>query len=133
MFMFVSLSFFFFKQKTEYEMRISDWSSDVCSSDLRGIQRRADAVGVDLPANRRAGGKALPGDRRAARPGPHRVIGPARAVARFIHAEIERSEERLGGKERVRTCRSGWSREREQKEETTRERGAKRKNYKYNK
>src|SRR3546814_1682567 len=32
---FVVLSFFFFfKQKTAYEMRISDWSSDVCSSDL---------------------------------------------------------------------------------------------------
>src|SRR3546814_6955270 len=31
----VGLSFFFFKQKTAYEMRISDWSSDVCSSDLR--------------------------------------------------------------------------------------------------
>src|SRR3546814_11743024 len=30
--------FFFFKQKTAYEMRISDWSSDVCSSDLRGRQ-----------------------------------------------------------------------------------------------
>src|SRR3546814_4265855 len=29
--------FFFFKQKTAYEMRISDWSSDVCSSDLPGI------------------------------------------------------------------------------------------------
>src|SRR3546814_13564237 len=29
------LGFFFFKQKTAYEMRISDWSSDVCSSDLR--------------------------------------------------------------------------------------------------
>src|SRR3546814_9977229 len=28
--------FFFFKQKTAYEMRISDWSSDVCSSDLVG-------------------------------------------------------------------------------------------------
>src|SRR3546814_2153922 len=28
------LIFFFFKQKTAYEMRISDWSSDVCSSDL---------------------------------------------------------------------------------------------------
>src|SRR3546814_8011602 len=28
--------FFFFKQKTAYEMRISDWSSDVCSSDLYG-------------------------------------------------------------------------------------------------
>src|SRR3546814_1942101 len=29
---------FFFKQKTEYEMRISDWSSDVCSSDLQNIE-----------------------------------------------------------------------------------------------
>src|SRR3546814_9281926 len=31
---FYSFCFFFFKQKTAYEMRISDWSSDVCSSDL---------------------------------------------------------------------------------------------------
>src|SRR3546814_11890408 len=31
--------FFFFKQKTAYEMRISDWSSDVCSSDLRWFSR----------------------------------------------------------------------------------------------
>src|SRR3546814_12246884 len=30
------MCFFFFKQKTAYEMRISDWSSDVCSSDLAG-------------------------------------------------------------------------------------------------
>src|SRR3546814_8516789 len=30
----IALVFFFFKQKTAYEMRISDWSSDVCSSDL---------------------------------------------------------------------------------------------------
>src|SRR3546814_6301373 len=30
----VDIFFFFFKQKTAYEMRISDWSSDVCSSDL---------------------------------------------------------------------------------------------------
>src|SRR3546814_1158467 len=36
--------FFFFKQKTAYEMRISDWSSDVCSSDLR----IADAPGGDV-------------------------------------------------------------------------------------
>src|SRR3546814_8123072 len=36
MFLFV---IFFFKQKTAYEMRISDWSSDVCSSDLRGRRR----------------------------------------------------------------------------------------------
>src|SRR3546814_20828186 len=33
--MFTRLEIFFFKQKTAYEMRISDWSSDVCSSDLR--------------------------------------------------------------------------------------------------
>src|SRR3546814_1007056 len=33
-------TFFFFKQKTAYEMRISDWSSDVCSSDLIDLQRR---------------------------------------------------------------------------------------------
>src|SRR3546814_12366726 len=32
--------FFFFKQKTAYEMRIGDWSSDVCSSDLRAVRRR---------------------------------------------------------------------------------------------
>src|SRR3546814_9501960 len=31
--------FFFFKQKTAYELRISDWSSDVCSSDLGHAQR----------------------------------------------------------------------------------------------
>src|SRR3546814_5519596 len=31
---------FFFKQKTAYEMRISDWSSDVCSSDLNPMQKQ---------------------------------------------------------------------------------------------
>src|SRR3546814_6872324 len=41
--------FFFFKQKTAYEMRISDWSSDVCSSDLAPGDERAHAV-VDAPA-----------------------------------------------------------------------------------
>src|SRR3546814_2896726 len=35
---------FFFKQKTAYEMRISDWSSDVCSSDLGAWTRRTDGV-----------------------------------------------------------------------------------------
>src|SRR3546814_9430873 len=40
---------FFFKQKTAYEMRISDWSSDVCSSDLEawngiGVAGRAEAL-----------------------------------------------------------------------------------------
>src|SRR3546814_13288986 len=36
MFCYCFIVFFFFKQKTAYEMRISDWSSDVCSSDLPG-------------------------------------------------------------------------------------------------
>src|SRR3546814_14335275 len=41
---------FFFKQKTAYEMRISDWSSDVCSSDLRHRDRcrSGDAVGRQI-------------------------------------------------------------------------------------
>src|SRR3546814_7907539 len=43
------LLFFFFKQKTAYEMRISDWSSDVCSSDLLDDA----AVDPDLPLVRR--------------------------------------------------------------------------------
>src|SRR3546814_18909531 len=37
-FVYYSWCVFFFKQKTAYEMRISDWSSDVCSSDLSGGQ-----------------------------------------------------------------------------------------------
>src|SRR3546814_5333105 len=35
---------FFFKQKTAYEMRISDWSSDVCSSDLPELRNRSAVV-----------------------------------------------------------------------------------------
>src|SRR3546814_11457770 len=55
------LVFFFFKQKTAYEMRISDWSSDVCSSDLLltwprpprkepRISAKTPSHGVDLTA-----------------------------------------------------------------------------------
>src|SRR3546814_6645330 len=40
--------FFFFKQKTAYEMRISDWSSDVCSSDLLPCMRRGMVMTVPL-------------------------------------------------------------------------------------
>src|SRR3546814_4436037 len=42
------LYFFFFKQKTAYEMRISDWSSDVCSSDLNCLI--ADSLFLYAPA-----------------------------------------------------------------------------------
>src|SRR3546814_11578570 len=46
------MCFFFFKQKTAYEMRISDWSSDVCSSDLSSdlaLVLAAGQVLADLP------------------------------------------------------------------------------------
>src|SRR3546814_10518768 len=42
---------FFFKQKTAYEMRISDWSSDVCSSDL-GLAERGFLVALGLQDHR---------------------------------------------------------------------------------
>src|SRR3546814_5273475 len=48
------LIFFFFKQKTAYEMRISDWSSDVCSSDL---QFRRPPLGAMLRQNPAASGR----------------------------------------------------------------------------
>src|SRR3546814_6164691 len=41
--------FFFFKQKTAYEMRISDWSSDVCSSDLVGALKSLHPATVHFP------------------------------------------------------------------------------------
>src|SRR3546814_6644080 len=44
----VILLFFFFKQKTAYEMRISDWSSDVCSSDLEEVDGGDVVVLFDL-------------------------------------------------------------------------------------
>src|SRR3546814_9348944 len=44
----IYLIFFFFKQKTAYEMRISDWSSDVCSSDLDPEARDALSVTLEL-------------------------------------------------------------------------------------
>src|SRR3546814_9055228 len=40
------LVFFFFKQKTAYEMRISDWSSDVCSSDLNEVLCRLESAAI---------------------------------------------------------------------------------------
>src|SRR3546814_18231571 len=46
--------FFFFKQKTAYEMRISDWSSDVCSSDLPGLVAALAQRVVDNPPPRLA-------------------------------------------------------------------------------
>src|SRR3546814_4789393 len=93
--------FFFFKQKTAYEMRISDWSSDVCSSDLhrrtRGAGRGAGGLGGGRPARdpRSASGGTLCGSALA---GPWRWLPSVR----------RRSEERRVGKECVSTCRYRW-------------------------
>src|SRR3546814_2748767 len=85
------LFLFFFKQKTAYEMRISDWSSDVCSSDL--LPYRLATPQPFIPYLSR-----LPYARRnCAR--TRRASGPNRL----------RSEERRVGKECVSTCRSRWS------------------------
>src|SRR3546814_9552216 len=46
----VCMCIFFFKQKTAYEMRISDWSSDVCSSDLP--HKRVDPVALSIRPSR---------------------------------------------------------------------------------
>src|SRR3546814_20609175 len=46
---FLCLFFFFFKQKTAYEMRISDWSSDVCSSDLGVVTDANGTYKIQLP------------------------------------------------------------------------------------
>src|SRR3546814_9153768 len=93
------LFFFFFKQKTAYEMRISDWSSDVCSSDL-GRRRGGNGRGASgRSCERRGGGRNAP-------PSPAR--DQSWAISAMVTA-ISRSEERRVGKECVSTCRSRWS------------------------
>src|SRR3546814_16265699 len=52
--------FFFFKQKTAYELRISDWSSDVCSSDLLGTACRTFGSGAPDTRGGRCGCHGLP-------------------------------------------------------------------------
>src|SRR3546814_3009903 len=95
--------FFFFKQKTAYEMRISDWSSDVCSSDLRTqtcsgarILRSADCIS----------------DVQATNPALLAVLGreAGTGITNLTPKELGiRSEERRVGKECVSTGRSRWS------------------------
>src|SRR3546814_7500890 len=105
--------FFFCKQKTAYEMRISDWSSDVCSSDLvqeHHVHRRPGRVARHRPGGGRGADRravqdqagAAGAERRGAAPGPR--LGHGAPVA-----PDRRSEERRVGKECVSTCSSRWS------------------------
>src|SRR3546814_7757450 len=55
----VVLFVFFFKQKTAYEMRISDWSSDVCSSDPRRLMQAAEGEIHPRMGNRQDRGRSI--------------------------------------------------------------------------
>src|SRR3546814_5295151 len=88
------LEFYFFKQKTAYEMRISDWSSDVCSSDLDALARhyarhsRVERIVNGLPEFAYAP-EASPGPNY-----PHVVLGWSGVAASHPHdleAEIGRA------------------------------------------
>src|SRR3546814_9502510 len=65
----MGILFCFFKRKTAYEMRISDWSSDVCSSDLAIHEVALPCIGVEFVADRLfrplegCGAKSIAGDR----------------------------------------------------------------------
>src|SRR3546814_9456461 len=103
--------FFFFKQKTAYEMRISDWSSDVCSSDLLWlwdprwpelVHPHAGAIDTPLPRPKQFVDIML------GSMAPWCVPHAGRNIDRFDEYPVEstRSEERRVGKEWVSTCRS---------------------------
>src|SRR3546814_10454834 len=87
--------FFFFKQKTAYDLRISDWSSDVCSSDLT---RMPASPSEPYPLIRNQIRPALGAI--SAGPSPRRISAAGRDP---------RSEERRVRKEWVSTCRSRGS------------------------
>src|SRR3546814_3873526 len=88
--------FFFFKQKTAYEMRISDWSSDVCSSDLKQKQTQRNLKKGKTPSYMLLMSLYCASKKWWIKDSDH-----------MIHSS--RSEERRVGKECVSTCRSRWS------------------------
>src|SRR3546814_11086853 len=105
---------FFFKQKTAYEMRISDWSSDVCSSDLIGeeqLQAIDEAHAVHRVAADADAGRLAESERGGLR---HRLVGQRGRARDDADAAgpidvAGRSEERRVGKECVSQFRSRWS------------------------
>src|SRR3546814_8713840 len=101
--MFVDFFFVFFKQKTAYEMRISDWGSDVCSSDL--VYKRLLKLLFTLWRHFRTHLKlelAIMCDSLMLK-----MLQANLGQVRPLHKR--RSEERRVGKECVSTCRSRWS------------------------
>src|SRR3546814_10157264 len=110
--------FCFVKQKTTYEMRISDWSSDVCSSEL-GLRIICLGVFMDLlGCQGRPGGVAAAGiaDHGGEVPdqeydGMAKVLQLAHFIEdhRMSQVDVGRPEERRGGEACVRSCRSRGS------------------------
>src|SRR3546814_15695933 len=103
---------FFFKQKTAYEMRISDWSSDVCSSDLleKVTQPFEIVASLDDGAKSQEMLSLLEditslSDKITLRTDGNDIRRPSFALNRIGG----RSEERRVGKECVSTCRPRWS------------------------
>src|SRR3546814_16517667 len=96
-------------------MRISDWSSDVCSSDLKGAGIAGPFLHQRLPRRRqpwhiRATDDRLRDSLIMATLDPHLVLGAyATGVFPMADSRDPRSEERRVGKEWVSTCRSRWS------------------------
>src|SRR3546814_13946003 len=101
--------FVFFKQKTAYEVRISGWSSDVCSSDLwyrvAPIRPTPTATPSVTTVSTRRGIRS-PG---TVRPLPHGSTNTSMALKTSVNSRPDRSEERRVGQECVSTCSSRWS------------------------
>src|SRR3546814_2590971 len=100
--------FFFFKQKTAYEMRISDWSSDVCSSDLFNSWTNTD---TGQEHGKLHGDKALLTGALKVKVGfDGFIVSDWNGIGQVAGcSNASRSEERRVGKECVSTCRSRWS------------------------
>src|SRR3546814_5427051 len=109
--------FFFFKQKTAYEMRISDWSSDVCSSDLWYAPYQFDDGMVPCCVDDRGSDPVPENDSHGELifniAELYRYDGDKAFLAKMwphvLGAFEYRSEERRVGNECVSTCRSRWS------------------------
>src|SRR3546814_4723138 len=99
---------FFFKQKTAYEMRISDWSSDVCSSDLYLISINSSNPYLD-PSRPMPDCLTPPKGAEAVETIPEFMPTIPDSIPSATRQQRWRSEERRVGKECVSTCRSRWS------------------------
>src|SRR3546814_4221048 len=102
------LFFFFFKQKTAYEMRISDWSSGVCSSDLNIWAFNIIFCG-HFPAGVATFTQEETENETKGLWYYRQLLGSANiSGGKLLHLMSGRSEERRVGKECVSTCRSRW-------------------------